>query len=156
MSPHPIPVQCWRITWGVVMWSRCSTCRSSVHEAPRMRELIRAARRWFVKPDRLHIVRVEDLPDSIERGTLYVVGEGHHLWSVALQCPCRCRAVIQLNLLPGAEPRWSLTKHRDGSVTLYPSIWRQKGCRSHFFIRKGQIEWFIPHATSGARMGGHA
>jgi hypothetical protein len=61
--------------------------------------------------------------------------------------------VIQLNLLPDAEPLWSLTKHRDGTVTLSPSIWRQKGCRSHFFIRKGQIEWFIPHGTSRAKNG---
>ena len=118
------------------------------------REVIRAARRWFVQPDRLRTVRVQELPDSIERATLYVVGEGHHLWSVALQCPCRCRTVIQVNLLPNAEPRWSLTKHHDGSVTLCPSIWRQKGCTSHFFIRKGRIEWFIPNATARAPKGG--
>ena len=120
------------------------------------RELIRAARRWFLQPDRLRTVRVQELPDSTERATLYVVGEGHHLWSVALQCPCRCRAVIQLNLLPDAESRWSLTKHHDGSVTLYPSIWRPKGCGSHFFIRKGRIEWFIPNATVRARKEGRS
>jgi hypothetical protein len=118
------------------------------------RELIRAAGWWFGRRHRLRAVQVEELPDSIEAGTLYVVGEGQHLWSVALQCPCRCRAVIQLNLLPDAEPRWALTKHRDGTITLHPSIWRQMGCRSHFFIRKGQIEWFIPQGTYPAKTGG--
>lgn len=120
------------------------------------RGLFWAACHWFVPGERLRTVRVEELPDSLDGGTLYVLGEGHHRWSVALQCPCRCRAVIQLNLLPDAEPRWSLTTDRDGSVTLYPSIWRQKGCRSHFFIRKGRIEWFIPHATARARTGGRS
>lgn len=120
------------------------------------RGLVRAARRWFGRSDRLRTVHVEELPDRVEAATLYVLGEKHHVWSAALQCPCRCRAVIQLSLLPDAEPRWSLTTHGDGSVTLHPSIWRQKGCRSHFFIRRGRIEWFIPPTTAGAPTGGRS
>ena len=109
-----------------------------------LRKLVRYARRRFVGPDRLRTVHVEELPNRLESGTLYVLGEGPYRWSVALQCPCRCRDVIQLNLLAEAEPRWKLTLHGDDTVTLYPSIWRQKGCRSHFFIRRGKIEWFVP------------
>ena len=108
------------------------------------RRLAHAAQRWLFGSDLLRAVQVDELPDRLEGGTLYILGEGHHRWSVALQCPCRCRAIIQLNLLAEAEPRWNLALHRDETVTLYPSIWRQKGCRSHFFIRRGKVEWFVP------------
>lgn len=118
------------------------------------RYLLAAARYWFVRSDGLRTVQAEELPERVAAETLYVVGEGRHLWSVALQCPCGCHALIQLNLLPGAEPRWQLTKHHDGSITLHPSIWRQQGCRSHFFVRKGRIEWFVPHGTSRGTSGG--
>ncbi|WP_425373246.1 DUF6527 family protein, partial [Klebsiella pneumoniae] len=28
-----------------------------------------------------------------------------------------------------------------GRPTLYPSIWRTTGCRSHFWVRIGRIHW---------------
>jgi len=36
--------------------------------------------------------------------------------------------------LPDAE-------HADGSVSLYPSIWRRAGCRAHFFVKRSTIVW---------------
>jgi hypothetical protein len=56
-------------------------------------------------------------------------------------CPCGCKEVINLNLLKTVRPRWSVKEHPDRTVTLTPSVWRQKGCRSHFFLRRGRIEW---------------
>lgn len=85
--------------------------------------------------------RVEDLPDVLEPFTVYLAGEDGHLWAAALLCPCGCGERIELNLLPQARPHWTAQRLSDGRVTLMPSVWRQKGCKSHFFVRDGRIDW---------------
>lgn len=90
---------------------------------------------------RIRYERVDEFPDLLKPSTLYVAGEDLHTWAAALLCPCGCGAVIELNLLRQASPCWSVRHHRDGSVSLMPSIWRSKGCRSHFFIRNSKIDW---------------
>jgi len=32
-------------------------------------------------------------------------------------------------------------ENRDGTITLKPSVWRTKGCRSHFLVRNSRIDW---------------
>jgi hypothetical protein len=90
---------------------------------------------------RIRYERVEDLPDHLEAKTLYVAGEEPYTWAAALLCPCGCGEVIQLNLLKQARPCWRVRLDRRGLVTLRPSVWRTKGCRSHFVIRKSRVEW---------------
>ncbi len=98
-------------------------------------------RRLFRRPSPLDIVKVEELPDEIDAKSFYVVGENGHWWFAAMACPCGCGATLHMNLLPDARPRWELTLHRDETASLRPSVWRKKDCRSHFFLRKGLIEW---------------
>jgi hypothetical protein len=86
-------------------------------------------------------VLVGDLPDDLRARTIYLVGEDGHLWCAAILCPCGCGDVIQLNLLEAARPSWKVRESSDGTISIEPSVWRQKGCRSHFFVRKGVIEW---------------
>lgn len=88
-------------------------------------------------------VEVEELPDELDARTLYVVGENGHRWFAAMLCPCVCGVTLHLNMLPDARPRWGLTEHRDGTVSLRPSVWRKKDCRSHFFLRRSRIEWSV-------------
>ena len=90
---------------------------------------------------RIRYERVEEFPDLLKPATLYIAGEEPHMWAAALLCPCGCGDVIHLNLLEQANPYWSVRRHRDGSVSLMPSVWRTKGCRSHFFIRNSRIDW---------------
>lgn len=89
---------------------------------------------------RLRYERVDEFPDLLKPSTLYVAGE-EHMWAAAMLCPCGCGDVIELNLLEQASPCWSVRQHRDGSVTLMPSVWRRKGCCSHFFVRNSRIYW---------------
>ena len=84
---------------------------------------------------------VEDLPDVLEPRRVYLVGEHSVPWSAALLCPCGCGAAIQLSLVADDTPCWRARRHFSGSVTLHPSIWRTRGCRSHFFIRRGCVVW---------------
>src|SRR5437016_3527464 len=95
---------------------------------------------------KIKAVFTEEVPDDPEEGRLYVVGQDGEHWSVAVRCPCGCNAVLQMSLHREGRPRWELTRHEDGSVSLYPSIYRRVGCHSHFFLRRGRIEWFRPQA----------
>lgn len=99
---------------------------------------------------------VDDLPDTLKKHRVYVVGENGHVWQVAMMCPCGCGAVIQLCLLPESSPSWAVMVHADRSVSLHPSVWRTTGCRSHFFLREGRVAWCgdlaAPHRASSNRL----
>jgi Family of unknown function (DUF6527) len=89
---------------------------------------------------KVKVVRVRELPDTLKKYTMYTIGEDI-AWLVALQCPCGCSDIVQLTLLKQESPRWSLQQEKDGSATIFPSVWRSKGCKSHFFIRRGLVLW---------------
>ena len=90
---------------------------------------------------RLVLVRLEDPPDEVEPNAVYLVGAPGNEWCAVLKCPCGCGADIRVSLIATDNPRWTFKATYLGSVTLSPSIWRNKGCRSHFFLRQGRIVW---------------
>lgn len=94
------------------------------------------------RPLRLKTIRVEDAPEVLRFGSVYVLGEDEHIWSVTMLCPCGCGEQIQLSTV-GGRPRWSVDIEGDGTVTLNPSIWRKVGCQSHFFLRRGAVQWCL-------------
>jgi hypothetical protein len=97
---------------------------------------------WFGRRERrLKAVLVEELPDRLDANTVYIAGENGHVWFVAMMCPCGCGETLHMSLLADARPRWALTQHKNGSVSLAPSVWRQVGCKSHFFLVEGRIQW---------------
>ena len=53
--------------------------------------------------------------------------------AVILKCPCGCGDDLTLNLDPRAGRAWRLYRDRAG-VTLFPSVWRESGCKSHFIV----------------------
>ena len=102
------------------------------------------ARKWcrfWRRPKPLRAIAVEELPDQLDQKMVYILGEGKYRWFAAMVCPCGCGATLQMSLLPDAKPRWRLIEHPDKTISLEPSVWRQIGCRSHFFLRRGSIEW---------------
>src|SRR5881275_3049728 len=104
----------------------------------RLRFLLRAlGRRLLRHPSLFRISYVEELPDVITGGQLFVVGENGFPWCAAMICPCGCGETLQMSLLLEGRPRWTFEEHNDCTPTLHPSVWRQMGCRSHFFLRKG-------------------
>lgn len=83
---------------------------------------------------------VKEEPLYLKDSVLYVVGEnGFSVFSL-LSCPCGCKNKIYLNMLPGKKPKWTL-KEAAGIPTLSPSVWRKVGCKSHFFLKSGEIVW---------------
>ncbi len=83
----------------------------------------------------------EDLPEVLSDKTIYIVGEQEMPWLIAFKCPCGCNSIIHLNLLEDAKPKWKYSVTSKKRINISPSVWRTKGCKSHFFVRKGKIEW---------------
>jgi len=121
------------VKWLAILWR-------SVYE------LLASPAHWPERRMRPRIIpyrfeHVDEFPCSLKSHQLYVAGENGYVWAAAMLCPCGCRDVIELNLLKKVRPCWSVHEHRDGSVCLIPSVRRREGCRSHFFLRRGQIDW---------------
>ena len=110
------------------------------------------AERWFVPAYRTLVVE-ESLPALLLRRTVYIVREDGFDEQVALLCPCGCGRVLPMNLLPDERPCWHMMQNVDGTVTLHPSVWRKKGCGSHFWLQDGRIRWRQERMSSARRWG---
>ncbi|WP_373276366.1 DUF6527 family protein [Sphingomonas agri] len=64
-------------------------------------------------------------------------------------CPCGCQTTIQLSLVPNDRPRWRAQVAENGIISLSPSVWRTRGCGSHFVVRDGKIRWAKPSLDQG-------
>lgn len=100
--------------------------------------------RWFrllFEPKRrFGYTTCEDPPEALDEGMIYLIGEDGTPWSATFICPCGCKDRISLSLIPRDRPSWRATVNKNG-ITLHPSIWRKKGCLSHFFIQGGHVLW---------------
>lgn len=93
------------------------------------------------RPHPFPTVFAEDPPDELRKNTVYILGQGEYLWSAVMLCPCGCGEVLHMSLHEDGRPRWHLTCHSDGTVSLQPSIRRTCGCHSHFFFVRGCVIW---------------
>ena len=89
------------------------------------------------------LVVQENLPKQLQPRILYIVEEDGVEEQAAMICPCGCRRTLQMNLLTDDRPCWRVTKHADGTVSLHPSVWRKKNCNSHFWFKRGRVEWCV-------------
>ena len=111
--------------------------------------LFRRLRLWFTgwfrpappPPFALTYVEGDELPVAIPERTVVVAREDGDLWSAGMICPCGCGRRIELMLLPQVKPRWDVRVGKAGRPTLWPSVWANDGCRSHFWLRDGEVEW---------------
>lgn len=79
-------------------------------------------------------------PEKLEPKTLYLIGEDDAYWLAVLACPCGCGDAIRLPMSPGSSPCWRVDRPLN-PPTLWPSIHRTVRCKSHFFLRRGNIDW---------------
>lgn len=78
---------------------------------------------------------------EVERGIVFAVARGDSLMWAMLVCPCGCQEVITLSLQQAHHPHWRLGVDAKGLPSIWPSIWRTQGCRSHFWLERGRIFW---------------
>ena len=86
---------------------------------------------------------VSDHPDrdNLPNDKILVVGgKGYQKWAY-LKCPCGCGNFIMLSLSKNTRPGWSITVDFFNRPTVYPSIRQTSGCKSHFWVKKGHINW---------------
>ena len=84
---------------------------------------------------------VVEFPTKVAERFIYVVQEGNKAETLIFKCPCGCDSDVYLNLLEDSRPRWKFNVGNRGKLTVFPSIWRTVGCRSHFHIRNGKVVW---------------
>ncbi|MEE9914019.1 MAG: hypothetical protein K4571_20090 [Deltaproteobacteria bacterium] len=75
-----------------------------------------------------------------EKDFIIVVDRGKFYWAL-FRCPCGCGNVISLSLQKNHNPSWTVRKTPAGRPTVHPSIWQNKGCCSHFWIKDGRVYW---------------
>jgi|SRR5690554_1981935 len=104
--------------------------------------------RWFLKlqeyvlpPRRIIIVEADTPPLKLPRRNLVLAREDNEDWAVAFRCPCGCGKRLELLLIEEAKPNWSISLDEENKPTLHPSIWLKRGCKSHFWLRRGRIIW---------------
>jgi hypothetical protein len=103
--------------------------------------------RIFHRPAPIQIYRAicldndEDLPAKLPTYAVYIIGVQGNEWLAEMICPCGCGDTLFLNLLRDELPNWKWRVGEDAAVTLSPSVWRVVGCKSHFFLREGKIQW---------------
>ena len=74
-------------------------------------------------------------------GDAVLVVRGTPRW-LLLRCPCGCGEEIPVNLDGRAGKAWRLYRAPSEGLTVFPSIWRDTGCKSHFVIWRGHILMF--------------
>ena len=87
---------------------------------------------------------VEDIPKRPEKNVVYLVSHLGYCWQVVMMCPCGCKKLLYMNAMPEYHPCWKYTIDKNERISLSPSIHRMVGCKSHFFVRNGRIDWCRP------------
>lgn len=96
---------------------------------------------WLRPTLRVKIVVGDSLPAILPKHDLVLVQDDGENWSVGLHCPCGCGDTLELMLLENVKPRWDLEIDTKGRPSLTPSVWRTTGCKSHFWISHGKVDW---------------
>jgi hypothetical protein len=71
-------------------------------------------------------------------GDAVIVDRGGPRWLI-LSCPCGCGAELPINLDRRAGPAWRLYVSPKKGISVYPSVWRDTDCKSHFIIWRDKI-----------------
>ena len=74
-------------------------------------------------------------------GDAVLIQRGAPRWLLLL-CPCGCGEEIPLNLDARAGKAWRLYREPIKGLTLFPSVWRDTGCQSHFVVWRDRILMF--------------
>lgn len=81
-----------------------------------------------------------DAPDKLSGPADLVMVERGVPRSIVMLCPDGCGEMLTINLDRRAGKAWRFYESKRGP-SLYPSVWRTSGCRSHFIIWEGGIYW---------------
>lgn len=102
---------------------------------------------WFGKFQyRSKVLPDNPISENIQSDIVYIVGGEDYVKWAYFKCPDGCGDTIMLSLSPNKRPSWKIKQDGRGRVSLYPSINKQDGCKSHFWLKKGKIKWAEKYA----------
>lgn len=84
-----------------------------------------------------------------EAADAVLIQRGAPRW-LLLKCPCGCGEEIPVNLDPRAGKAWRIYRESGARLTLFPSVWRDTGCKAHFIIWRSRILLFENNRTYGS------
>lgn len=99
--------------------------------------MTKLANRLYLKGEVVQRHEADDL--LTEPGAAVLVKRGV-LRSIVIACPDGCGEHLTINLDVRAGRAWRYY-NRGSDVSLFPSIWRDSGCRSHFIVWRSRIYW---------------
>lgn len=102
---------------------------------------LRQARENLLPARKLIIIEGDSLPAVLPNRALVLARDDGEDWCVGMRCPCGCNATIELLVIKEAKPRWNIVTDINRRPTISPSVWRNTGCRSHFWVRSGRVKW---------------
>lgn len=87
------------------------------------------------------VLEVEKIPDSdaVSNNQFFAVVYKKKLYWTVFCCPCGCGELISLPMSEPHSPRWRLRLSKNMRPSLSPSVWRNRGCMSHFWIEDGRV-----------------
>jgi len=88
------------------------------------------------------VARLSDASAHLELPGDTVLVERGRPRLLMISCPCGCGELFPINLDPRAGPAWRLYSDPRRGVSLYPSVWRESGCESHYVIWRNRIYLF--------------
>lgn len=110
----------------------------------------------------LHVIKRPDLVgrvvaqhpaiEDLVAGVLIVVEDGAIQKWVCFRCPCGCGEKIMLSLAAQRRPHWTVTLDWLGRPTLSPSVRQVTQCRSHYWVKRGKLEWCADSGQSFATL----
>lgn len=100
---------------------------------------------WFgiIQKPQFLVKSVLDMPapEDLVPGQAVIVGAAERPKWVTFPCPSGCGTPLLLSLNPDRRPRWKVTRDWLGRPSIAPSVHRADGCRCHFWLKKGKVEW---------------
>lgn len=60
--------------------------------------------------------------------------------AVVMCCPDGCGEHVVINLDKDSGPAWHRYTHGN-KLSIYPSVWRESGCKAHFIVVRDRILW---------------
>ena len=84
--------------------------------------------------------RANASPHLRQPGDAVIVDRQGPRWLI-MSCPCGCGAELPVNLDRRAGPAWRIYQSSKGT-SVYPSVWRDTDCKSHFIIWRDEILLF--------------
>ncbi len=66
--------------------------------------------------------------------------DNYHKW-IFFNCPCGCGELLSLSLMDNRDQHWDIEIDKFDRVSLSPSVWKNDGCQSHFYVKRSKIIW---------------